>query len=309
MPYLGESAALSCSLFWALCSIAFASAGRRIGATAVNQIRIYMALVALGVLHLALVGSIWPAGVSDRQLWLLLVSGFIGLAIGDLCLFLCMTAIGPRLGTLLMATSPAMTAAIAWQWLDEAIGVAGLAGMALILIGVAAVLSDRRSEEGWRAPAQMSPIVAVLLGLGGALGQAVGLILAKDGMAAFATEETAIEPLSATLVRMAAGALGMVVIAIVSGHARRTMRAFQDRRAIGTTAVGAVFGPILGVWMSAVAVAYADAGVAATLMSLAPVLMLPIARVAYGARPGPAGILGTLLAVIGCAALFLREAS
>jgi drug/metabolite transporter (DMT)-like permease len=58
--------------------------------------------------------------------------------------------------------------------------------------------------------------------------------------------------------------------------------------------------------MSVVAVHHAKAGIAATLMSLAPVLMLPIGRIAYGSRPGVLGVVGTLVAVGGATLLVLR---
>jgi drug/metabolite transporter (DMT)-like permease len=306
MTNLGELAALSCSLLWALCSLAFASAGRRVGATAVNQIRIYIALLALAGLHLLIRGELVPEAPSPRQLGLLLTSGVVGLAIGDYCLFRCMAVIGPRLGTLLMATSPLMTAAIAWFWFGEGIVALGLLGMGLTIAGVVGVLVDRRAVEGWRTASAGHRLVPVLLGLCGALGQAVGLILTKAGMGVAVAGEEAIPALSVTLIRMAAGAVSMSVFALAAGQSGAVLRACGQGRAMLEIAVGAVFGPILGVWMSVVAVEHAKAGVAATLMSLAPVLMLPIGRFAYGARPGPLGWLGTLVAVGGCALLFLR---
>jgi drug/metabolite transporter (DMT)-like permease len=109
-----------------------------------------------------------------------------------------------------------------------------------------------------------------------------------------------------TLVRMAAAALVLTLGSAMLGGFGPVTRAVRDRRAFGQIAVGAVFGPILGVWMSVVAVHHAKAGIAATLMSLAPVLMLPIGRIAYGSRPGTLGILGTLAAVGGATLLVVR---
>ncbi|MBK8975946.1 MAG: DMT family transporter [Planctomycetes bacterium] len=302
---IGELAALSCSFLWSLCSLAFAYAGRRVGASAVNQLRIHMALVVLVALHATLLGAgVWPAALSPRQLTYLLVSGIVGLTLGDLCLFLCMAAIGPRLGTLLMATSPLLTVAIGRAFLGERLGGYQLLAVAVVLAGVAAVLVDRRGEESWRPGAARLSFWPVVLGLCGALGQSVGLVLQRAVLEAPLPGETAVEPLSVTVVRMSAGALGMVVLALATGRVRSTIRAARDGRAMRATAFGALCGPVLGVWMSAVAVRHADVGVAATLMSFAPVLMIPIARIAYGARPGPLGVAGTLLAVAGGALLF-----
>jgi len=46
--------------------------------------------------------------------------------------------------------------------------------------------------------------------------------------------------------------------------------------ALGWVAFGALFGPVLGVSASLLAVQHADIGVASTLMALPPVFMLPI---------------------------------
>ena len=145
---VGELAALSCSVLWAACSLAFASAGLRVGASAVNQLRIYLALVALFALHSIVVGTLLPIGLSSRQLLVLALSGVAGLALGDYFLFRCMTVLGPRIGTLLMASSPVFTALLAWASFGEEILALGLLGMVVTLGGVVLVLVDRRAVEG-----------------------------------------------------------------------------------------------------------------------------------------------------------------
>ena len=53
-----------------------------------------------------------------------------------------------------------------------------------------------------------------------------------------------------------------------------------------------------------IAIAKAPMGVAATLMSLSPVLLLPVSHFGFKEKVGGHGILGTLLALAGAAALF-----
>jgi drug/metabolite transporter (DMT)-like permease len=62
---------------------------------------------------------------------------------------------------------------------------------------------------------------------------------------------------------------------------------------------GTLLGPVLGVWMSLVAVRALDAGVASTLMSLSPVLVLPIARIVDRERIGWRAAVGAGVAVGG----------
>ena len=75
----------------------------------------------------------------------------------------------------------------------------------------------------------------------------------------------------------------------------------------GFIVVGCLFGPTLGVWLSMIAVQEADAGRAAVLIALTPVLMIPLARLAYGERPTLRSWIGTGLAFVGTAALMYAQ--
>ena len=99
--HLGELAALGAAMCWVFTSLAFAAAGRRIGPTAVNFIRIFLALAVLACVQRLLFGQ-WTPPISTRSLMLLGASGLIGLTIGDQFLFTALVYIGPRLTTLLM---------------------------------------------------------------------------------------------------------------------------------------------------------------------------------------------------------------
>ena len=76
-------------------------------------------------------------------------------------------------------------------------------------------------------------------------------------------------------------------------------------------ALGAVFGPIGGVWLSMVARTRAEetatVGVASALMATTPIFMMPVAFLVYRAPVGWLGAVGTLLAVGGVATCFLAR--
>jgi drug/metabolite transporter (DMT)-like permease len=308
MSHLGEIAAVATSVSWTLCGLAFALAGRRIGALAVNQIRIVIAVAVLAGVHALLHGSAFPLDAAPRQIAFLAASGIAGLAWGDSFYYHAIAVLGPRVGAVLMATFPLMCAWIAWAARGEALGGLAWLGMLLTLAGVVAVLADPRGEPTWQRGGSTSGRgFAIACGLLGALGQAGGLVLSKMGMVdAGAAGAAPISSLSATLVRMVAGAAGILAIGLVAGRWRAAVHGLRDRRALGATLVGVLFGPTLGVWLSMVAVRNTGSGIAAALCALPPVMMIPIARVAYGARPGPAAIVGTVLATLGAALLFWR---
>ncbi len=293
MPYAGESAALLTSACWALNSVCFTLAGRRVGSTSVNLVRLLMAWALLAILHLAVFGSLFPIHAGHARIGWLGASGLIGFALGDAVLFEAFLLIGARLAMLLMTLSPVFSALLAWVWLKQDLGPLKLLAMAVTLAGIAWVVWG----DGDREP-HPHRVRGVLLGVGGALGQSVGLLFSLYGLSG------GYSPLSANLIRVSAGLLALLAYIAVRRRLGPSLEGLRDRPAAGLIALGAATGPVLGVILSLVAIARAPMGVAATLMSLAPVFLLPVAHWGFKEKVGVHAILGTALALAGAAALF-----
>jgi drug/metabolite transporter (DMT)-like permease len=297
-PFLhaGEVAALGTAVCWTASSLAFEAAGRRVGSLAVNLIRLVMAVFLLGAFTMVTRGMPLPLDASAHAwLWLAL-SGLVGFTIGDLCLFRAFVVVGARVSMLLMTLVPVITAAAGYLVMGEVLSPTQLLGMALTIAGVSTVVWERRrNAEGGL---ERLPVSGVLLGLAGAAGQAVGLVLSKVGMGNY-------NAFAATHIRVIAGCVGFAVVFTLTGWWPRVRSAVRDRRAMAVTGVGAVFGPFLGVSLSLLAVKLTEAGVAATLMALAPVLIIPVSVVAFRERIAWPTIIGAAVAVSGSALLFL----
>ena len=293
MPYLGESAALLTSLCWSLNSVCFMVAGRRVGSATVNLGRLLMAWGILLLVHLAVYGSLFPMQAGSARLGWLSASGLIGFALGDAVLFEAFVLIGARMAMLLMTLSPIFSALLAWLFLGQSLSPLKLSAMAVTLGGIAWVVWGGGEHEEhphlWRG---------MLLGIGGALGQSIGLVFSKFGLAGD------FPPISANLIRVTAGVLALLLYFGVTGRLRGTLGALRDGRATAFIGLGAVTGPVLGVVLSLIAISKASMGVAATLMSLSPVILLPVSHFVFKEKVGGHAILGTLLALAGAAALF-----
>ncbi len=293
MTYLGESAALLTSLCWSLNSVCFTVAGRRVGSASVNLGRLLMAWVTLVLVHLVVYGSLFPLQAGSARLGWLGVSGFIGFALGDAVLFEAFVLIGARLAMLLMTLSPIFSALLAWLFLGQNLSLPKVLAMVVTLGGIAWVVWGGGEHEDhphlWRG---------ILLGVGGALGQSVGLVFSKFGLAGD------FPPISANLIRVTAGAVALLLYFGVTGRLRSTLGSLRDGRATAFIGLGAVTGPVLGVVLSLVAIAKAPMGVAATLMSLSPIILLPVSHFVFKEKVGGHAVLGTLLALAGAAALF-----
>jgi drug/metabolite transporter (DMT)-like permease len=308
MPYAGELAALSTALLWSGSSLLFALATRRVGGLAVNQFRLLLAVPFLLALHLLLLGTAWPA-LPGQRLWLLVVSGVSGLVIGDIGYFYALGVIGPRVSAVLMATWPAFATGIGWAWDGVPPSLPMVAGIGITMSGVMMVLLRGGDGASWNAAVSPWKVRLAILGaLLGALGQAFGSVLVAVAARAADDLPAGLPGVSCALVRMVAASLGIVAVAALRGQAGASRAVLRDPKALGAALGGTACGPVLGVWLSMVALGFGPIGVVATLMATTPVFLLPIARVVYGARIPAIGVLGTLLAVAGVAVLLLNKA-
>lgn len=295
MSHAGELAALGTAVCWGTSALAFEAAGGRIGSMVVNFLRLVLGLGFLTAYTSVFRGMPLPTDASLHAWSWLAVSGVVGFTFGDLCLFRAFVIIGPRLSTLLMSLAPPMTAVIAWAFLGETLSATELLGMTLTVAGVAWAIFDRTGDQRDRHVGR--PLVGVALGACGALGQAGGLVLSKYGMGSY-------DAFAATQIRIIAGIAAFALLFTALRWWPRVAAGLSDRRATGQTALGAVFGPFLGVALSLIAVKHTEAGIAASIMATTPILIIPAVVLLKRERVGLGGIAGATTAVFGVALLF-----
>lgn len=296
--YAGEMAALGTACCWAVGSNLFAAAGRRMGSVVLNRLRVTVAAIFLGVAMTVLHGTPWPTWATGHQVALLAVSGIVGFVFGDTYYFRSLVILGPGKATLVASLAPVFTAILGVPVLGETLGPAALAGMALTLGGVAWVLGAH--ERLAHAHVEGSVVTGVLAGVLGALGQAGGYVISKLAL------RGGLDPLSATSVRIAAAVVGVWTLAAAGGGVRRSVAALQDRRAAGFMVGGAFAGPFLGVTLSLTALEHTQAGIAASITGIYPILTLFLASRFHGERLNARTLIGAVVAVAGVIVLFLR---
>ena len=297
MNFIGELAALATSFLFAMTALIFTMAGRMVGSQITNRMRLAFALVYLIILNVIFFGEPLPFSAdSSRWIWLAL-SGIIGLSLGDAFLFQSFLSVGPRLGTLLLSIAPIFGSIIAWIFFGEILAVLQITGIALTLVGIAWVVMSH--EEPPNTPHGHTRR-GVLFGTLAGLGQAVGLVLSKQGM--FGN----FSPFQANAVRMLAAVIFIWLWTAFDGKISTTFTTLREKpQVIRWLLVGAFVGPVLAVSLSLLAVQHAEIGVASTLMALSPVFILPISYFAFKEKIGWQAVLGTVLAIAGVGILFL----
>ncbi|MHB8852757.1 MAG: DMT family transporter [Ignavibacteriaceae bacterium] len=296
IPYIGELSALLTAFLWSGSSFAFTAAAERLNSIQLNINRIFIAAVFL---YATILLSGIQFSISTSQVFYLAVSGFIGLVFGDTFLFKAFQHVGARISMLLMALSPAMSAVLAYFFLREYLSLWGIVGMFITMSGIALVILERNEIPTSKYKISKA---GIFFGLMGALGQAGGLVFAKI---AFNSGE--INGFVATFVRIVAAFLVMLPLAIVVRRFKNPFKFYaKDLKALTSTIAGTIFGPYLGITFSLIAVEYTKVGIASTLMSMMPIIMLPIVRYYYKEKLSWRAIIGAIVAVVGVSILFLR---
>jgi len=298
--YLGEAAALGTAFCWACSALCFTKAAKQIGSLALNQIRLAQAFLFLMLFGWAWRGWALPSDASHEQWMWLGLSGVIGFTFGDLCLFRAFVEVGPRISTLAMSLAPPIAALTGWLVLGEVLSARAWLGMSLTVAGIAWVVLERpaAAEEYDRRRVTRG----VLLAFCGAIGQGVGAVFAKMGTVAY-------DPFAATQIRILAGMAGFAVLFVVLRWWPKVCAALRHPSAMAYSALGAFFGPFLGVSLFMLSLKHVGTGITSTIAALVPVLIIPFVVLIQKEKVSTRAIGGAVLAVVGVAILFLGKSA
>lgn len=291
MHQIGEYAALAVALCWTLSALFFEKAGHKIGSFSVNIIRLVMAFLLLGITLMFTQGYFIPMhGSIESWAWLGL-SGVVGLFLGDMFLFESYTIIGSRTSTLIMSTVPVLTSLMGWIFLNEHLSGKEILAILIVVSGIFIAIADKRLKI--KVPAK-----GLLFAFGGATGQAIGLILSKKGMGDF-------DAISATQIRIVFGAISFALFFTYIKRWGKIFSSLKDKNALKNVSIGAFFGPFIGIALSLFAIQHTNTGIASTLMSLVPILIIvPSARM-FNEKITPHQVIGAVISLIGVSLIFI----
>jgi drug/metabolite transporter (DMT)-like permease len=294
--HYGEFAALATAIFWTITALAFESASRRVGSIAVNILRLVIGFIFLSIFNLIRRGMLIPVDASiENWMWLGL-SGLVGFVFGDLFLFKSYTIIGSRFSMLIMTLVPPITALCSWIILGERMALFHYLGMTLTFSGIVIAIFSRKGK-GEKLSLKLAPI-GILYAFGGAVGQALGLVLSKFGLRDY-------DPFAATQIRVIAGIAGFSFLVTVMGRWNSIKAAVSNKPGMKSLSLGAFFGPFLGVSFSLIAVKYTEAGIASTIMALVPVFIIVPSVLIYKEKVTIPEVIGSIISVCGVALFFI----
>ena len=297
MP-IHELAALGAATCWAVTGLISAGPAGHLGALAFNRLRQIFVTCLLAVYVLAT--GAWQQ-IDMANAGPLLLSGLIGIFIGDTLLFATLNRVGPRRSGILFALNAPIAALLGWLALGEDLSVNAVAGIGLTVAGVvlAIVFGKRRAQlHEWERV--KGPLwVGVALGLGAATGQAIGSIIARPVM------ETGIDPFVASMLRVGIAAVCLTVLIQLPIPAVKPKGPLTWKVAAMTALTGFI-ALAIGMTLLLFALSGGKVGIVSTLSATSPVIILPMLWARTGERPAGGAWAGAALVVAGMALIFLR---
>jgi drug/metabolite transporter (DMT)-like permease len=291
-----ELAALGTATCWATTGILASDAIRALGAFHFNLIRQVFVTLILATVVLVSGALALPDATAIA---LLAISGVVGILLGDTLNFAAVGRLGPRRAGAIFALNAPMAAVLGWILLGESLGGQAWAGISVTVAGVALAILGRPASGAHRLEQVRGGLrVGALFGLGAALGQATGALIARPYMAG------GLDPYVGSLIRVGASGLVMGMIAALPLAPPRPREV--TRKVLLLTGATALIGLLLGMTLFLYALQGSQTGIIATLSATSPVLILPLLWLRTGQRPTLTSWAGAALAVTGLALIFTR---
>lgn len=315
MIYLGEILSLIVAFSWTATALCADIASHKIGAQPLNLIRMGLSLIFLAVFLSVFTGSPVPTGADLKTWFWLALSGLVGYVFGDYCLFNSYIIFGSKFGQLFMTLAPPVAGISGWIMLGEKMGWHSWLAMVVTLAGIAiSILAKENGADGGKTRLKVKlPLKGILFGIGAGVGQGVGLVLSKIGLEHYSvalpagTSESVIfaMPFAGTFIRAVFGFIGFFILLSLRKQLGDVKDALNNRSGMRFAVLATFFGPFIGVSLSLMAVEYAKAGIASTLMALTPVLIIVPYSLINRQKIKLQEVIGTLVTVSGVAMFFL----
>jgi drug/metabolite transporter (DMT)-like permease len=305
----GVIIALLTTVCWSIGIFPFTEASKRFGTAALNQYRLFLGWLVISILIICFypISIIGLFSIPQFNHYLFLgLSGIIGFTIGDYFSFTSFKILGPKLGSLYTTIAPGASLLAGFLILGQTMNFVGVIGICITIGGVIwLTLSKKDKKASEKAGFERDP-KGILFGLIGALCQGTGLVLSKLGMDSY---EEKLPTLHAVWIRLLFAFGAAFFIAIVTGRMKaNSMPVFKNQNnGLPFMFLGTLFGPVLGVSFSLLAIQHLSVATAQTIFALLPIVVLPINYFYYKEKITIQAIFACAIAVLGVFVLIWRD--
>lgn len=290
-----EWLALAAALLWAIASLLSVTPAQHLGTFAYSRWR--MGCTSLILASMAFYTDGW-ATVTTPSLSAMMLSGLIGIFIGDTALFACLNRMGPRQAGLLFSCHAVFSAVLGYFLFSERMSNWELFGASLVFSGVVlAIFFGRKGQDRNQLETIKGRIwIGVSLGLLAAICQALGGIIAKPIM------QTEIDPVAASALRMMTAFAAHCLFWLTGAKLAKATHTINAKIFI-ITALNGFLAMAVGMTLILYALQQGNVGMVALLSSTTPIMLLPLLWFYTKRRPNRYAWCGAIIAVCGTAIL------
>lgn len=299
MDYLGESFAFITAVSWAVSSIIFEAATKKSDSISVNVIRLVFGIIFLGIVTFFTKGLFIPADAGSRNWTFLGISGIIGLFLGDMFLYEAYFLIGARLSMLFLTLTPLIVGFFGFLFLGEKLTLLQITAMLITCSGILMVTikpkeKNTDTDSGGRRLTPKGTLFIILA----VTFEALGNIFTKIGSYNY-------DAGSSTQIRMICALLVFLFYLTFTKRWGKVINTAKDIKASSLIFAGTVVST-LGITFLVAAFNRINTGVASTISSISPVIIIPISVLVFKEKVKFREILGAVISVTGIAIFFLK---
>lgn len=274
---------------WAMGTILFERIGAKMAAASLTFFKSLFSLCFMALL-MTVFGWEIPSG---RQLFLLALSGIVGISIGDTLFFDSLQCLGAKVQILYFIMGQVVTIFLSYLILGEVLTVVQYIGSIIILAGVLTVIVGKQDEH----PNKLKGVIEGFLSM---VCYSISIIVVKH-----VVDE--VSAVTVTFYRMMFSAVFVLVGGFVGGHLREWAKPLRDTKLLALFLVNVVIVTYGGFLMSVLALKYLDVAIASIIATTEPVFGFVFVYLLYKDKPRVREVAGAVVALCGVFLMILCQ--
>lgn len=290
MELLGIIAALASAASWAFVTVVFDRLGKVIPYAGITFLKGTLSIVLMLLLVIA-VGDFKTVSINDAVI--LVISGIIGIAIGDTLFFMSLQDLGAKMQVLYFMLGQVVTMLLSFLLLGDVLTVNEYVGAIILLCGIVVVTWGKQEDH----PNKTRGIVGGFLSI---LCFSVSTIMIKY------TEEN-IDVISATFYRMLAGTFIMILFGVTTHKMKSWLLPLKNIKIFGLFFFNVVVLTIGGFILSMYAIKAISVSLVSVLSTTEPVFVLLLAYLINREKVTKRELVGAAISISGLLIILMHE--
>ena len=293
------SLAILAALSWSIASLISTDITRKLGSLSFNRLRLFF--VSIMLIGYASFQNSWDT-ILIEYLNIIILSGLVGIFLGDTFLFMALQRIGPRRNNILFSLAAPFTIILNILILNQKMTLLEILGCLIVFIGVVIAITygtNKKNIHRWEV-IEGSIKIGIILGIIAAFCQAVGLILIKPIL------DKGADPIATAAIRTSISAFLISFTFFSNKSSNISIKQTYTPIIIIKIIIAGFLGMALGMSLLLIALQKGDAGIVATLSSTSPIMILFILWILTKKIPTFGAWIGAIFAILGTGLIFIN---